>query len=310
MDEDELEALGLAFPKEKVGFDSPRFANFVRFSRAQIESGDIDPTYPVLKSVYQARNYSKEQALWYTLLYVTWYNLGSSEVAFERLPEPPKKPIRASLKMPTGIERRSFRGNELARDHLNAILEAAEGSLTAWVEGMVGDGGEAGWDRVRTGFQTIQNAGPWSSYKLADLLAHVHDYPITASDLGIGGASETAGPIPGMVLLTGHDWKRCATDRGLQREMLAEARKQGTPLSGLDQLETCLCDFNSLSKGRYYVGHDIDAQQEHLKNADDKFWIARREVFPERYLGEVNGWSGVRKDLKKVYLIEDRIVQL
>jgi len=294
-------------------YERPLFDSFVKFAKAHIESGDIDPAYPVLKEVYRMRGYSRETALWHTLLYVTWYNVGSAEEAFARYPNAPSR-LEEPLTLPTGTERRSFRGNDLARTHLNALLERARphGSLSRWAEAATEKGGEAGWDGIRTEFQSVKYAGPWSSYKLADLLAHVHDFPITASDLGIGGASETAGPIPGMVKLTGYDWKKCATDLGLQRELLARSRDRGVPFSGLDQLETSLCDFNSLCKGRYYVGHDLDQQMEHLRSASaaEDFWTARRKTFPVRYLGEVNGWFGVRKSLKDKFHFNGDLVQI
>ncbi len=128
----------------------------------------------------------------------------------------------------------------------------------------------------------------------------MHDVPITASDLGVGGASETSGPIPGMVLLTGKSWNVCATDLALQRDLLLKARASGVPFSGLDQLETALCDFNSLHKGGYYVGHDIDDQMTKLAGCGPMLWESR-SVFPDAFRGEVGGWNGVRKELKTAY---------
>jgi hypothetical protein len=104
-----------------------------------------------------------------------------------------------------------------------------------------------------------------------------------------------------MVRLTGQPWKRCATDVMLQRQLLLECRDRGVPFNGLDQLETALCDFNSLCKGTYYVGHDIDQQMDQLKNLGREWWDARKAAFPSGYLGEVSGWPGVRKELKRQY---------
>lgn len=290
-------------PSTAPYWERPLFASFLRFAKGQLETGDIDPTYPVLKGVYRARGYTIERALWYTILYVTWYSLGSAEKAFALYPEAPAE-IVDPLVLPTGTERRSFRGNDLAREHLNALLERVRpyGSLVRWAETATASGGTEGWDRLRAEFQSVRYAGPWSSYKLADLLAHVHDFPITASDLGVGGASETAGPIPGMVKLTGRSWRECASNRELQADLLRRSLEGGVPFSGLDQLETSLCDFNSLCNGRYYVGHDIDQQMEHLRDAPADFWAARAEAFPKGYLGELGGWRGVRKHLKDRFL--------
>jgi hypothetical protein len=283
--------------------NAPVFQDFVRFAKLHVTSGDIDPTYPVLKAVYEARGYTEEQRLWFTLLYLTWYRLDSAEAAFEKVPAPNVN--FPDLRLPTGTERRGFRGNARAGEFVSRFVEVAKswhGGLAPLIRSVVSNGGEAGWARVRKMVQGFRDGGPWSSYKFADLLAHVHGYPITADNIGVGGASATAGPIPGMVRVTGVDWKRCALDVGLQKTLLRRCLDAGVPFSGLDQMETSLCDFNSLCKGRYYVGHDIDDQQERFKGMAADWWQARQSIFDHRYLGEFGGWDGVRKPLNRRYL--------
>jgi hypothetical protein len=282
---------------------------FCRFAKAHIESGDIDPTYPVLKRVYEIEKLDPETALWRTLLYVTWYNLGSaSKVWTAAWPSPPEDPerlhISSFMQMATGTERRGFRGNDLAWRHLHAVLSHVRtrgGGLKAWVDYVTHSGGKTGWSAMRGAFQDFPYGGNWSSYKWVDLLKHVHSYPITADDIGVGGGGATAGPIPGMVRVTGCDWKRCAQDIVLQQELHDECVRRGVPFNGLDQLETALCDFNSLCKGSYYVGHDIDHQMEQFKEMGPVWWEARVACFPTRYLGEQGGWFGVRPKLKTLY---------
>lgn len=285
----------------------PLFTDFCRFAFAQLASGDIDPTYPVLARLYATERLPLEVAYWRTLLYLTWYNLGTAERAWTLYPEPPRDPealdASALRGLPTGIERRGFRGNDLARGFLRDVLVRAStrhGSVRAWAESYASPGGAAGWDGVRYELGAIRQAGPWAQYKWADLLAHVHGLPIEASDIGMGGGGKNAGPIPGMVRLTGLAWQECAGTVRLQRELLDTARARGVAFSGLDQLETALCDFNSLAKGGYYVGHDVDAQQQHLEKCGAGLWEARA-VFPDRYRGELSGWMGVRKALKTAY---------
>ena len=287
--------------------------SFCRFAKAHIESGDIDPTYPVLKAVQEASGFDIDQALWSTLLYVTWYNLGSAWKVLKVIPRMPTA-IDAKLttwRLPTGTERRGFRGNDLPWQHLNAVIQHVRthgGSLSSWVMFVAHQGGKAGWREVRQHFQAFPYGGNWSSYKWADLLKHVHGYAITADDIGVGGGGATAGPVPGMVRVTGQDWKRCATDVVLQQELHDECVRRGVPFNGLDQLETALCDFNSLCKGSYYVGHDIDTQMEHIKELDAIWWESRAKVFAPRYLGEVGGWFGVRKPLKTAFRDRGEIV--
>lgn len=292
----------LAGPQVKLA--EPTFTLFCTFAKAQISSGDLDPTYPVLRHYYEMLNLTPDERLWRTLLYVTWYNLHSAEQAWHRFPQATELP--SDTRYPTGTERRGFRGNNLAALHVNSVLAIVRrnfgGSLSTWVSEAVGAGGKAGWQRVRSAFQQVPYGGNWSSYKWADLLKSVHGYPITAADIGVGGGGETAGPVPGLVRLTGLPWQRVAVDVDLQQDVHLAAVSRGVPFAGLDMLETACCDFNSMSKGQYYVGHDIDAQMEHLQHCSAELKEARRVSFPPAYLGEVGGWKGVRKELKTHFL--------
>ena len=286
--------------------NGPLFDDFCRFSERQLETGDIDPAYPVLRQLYTGL--TREVALWRSLLYVTFYKLSSAEEAWQEYPEPqPVSPI--GFRKPTGFERRGFRGNDKAAHNVNETYQETRwhGGFAGWVGESIRDGGEAGWDRLRTDFQRITGNGPWASYKWADILRNVHGYPIVASDIGAGGGSQTAGPIPGMVRLTGQPWQVCATDTMLQRSLLRRAQAAGVRFGGLDQLETCLCDFNTLCKGNYYTGHDIDAMMTGIRPGSAA-WAARGQAFDPELLGEVGGWSGIRKSLLKLYSQEGVLV--
>ena len=293
-------------PPEGAGPDSlvmnikrKLFRDFLQFSEIQLASWDIDPTYPVLKQVYKKRRYDQEQALWHTAIYVTYYHLGSTEIFFAHNPHPTTDtlfPFPTAL--PTGTERRGFRGQSgRVKTHLDHISRRRP--ISTWLRGMT-------WDEIRDSYKSIRFGGDWSSYKFADLLKWVHDFPITASDFGVGGGGEKAGPIAGMSILTGYPRKECATNIGLQKEFyeLCLKRMPHNTFYGMDQCETCLCDFNSMLVGRYYPGHDIDQQLEFIRKAGPwtgDYLEARRVVFHRNVLGEVNGWLGVRKDLNKLY---------
>jgi hypothetical protein len=281
--------------------------DFKTFARGQIETGDLDPTYWLLKRAYERENLSLDIALWRTLLYVTWYHLGSAEKVWKIVPEPRHLLPDHVFGLSTGTERRGFRGNVLSAGFINDVLKRAStrgGTLSRWVDGC--GLGAGGWDNIRFELQSVRFAGPWASYKWADLLKNVHGFSIAATDLGVGGGSETAGPIPGMVRLTGRDWKQCATDIGLQRALFEQAVSEGVPFSGIDQLETALCDFNSLSKGAYYVGHDIDGMMSNLLPGSE-LWKSR-DIFDDRVRGERSGWNGVRKNRKSVYAKTKRVL--
>lgn len=296
--------------------NAPLWADFKVFARAQLATQDIDPTYPLLRDVY--RGLDERTALWRTLLFVATYHLGSAEALWAVIPEPHHgaatgiAALLARMNLPTGTERRGFRGAPLLlAHHITALVNTLmvdqllsfKTLLSSWSP-------RDAWNQARSTYETLPHAGPWSSYKLADLLKNVHGFDMEATDLGIGGGGENAGPIPGLVRLTGLNWRDAATNVDLHWKLLEHARNEGVPFGGLDQLETALCDFNSLSKGSYYVGHDIDDQMEKLRGLAPKWWEARARIFDARLLGERGGWFGVRRHLKRVYIDEYRNVFL
>jgi len=204
------------------------WADFVTFARAHLATWDIDPAYPVLRETYASEKLDPETALWRTLVYLAFYDLSSAEKAWIFYPTPSHVDPSRLMGYKTGIERRGFRGNTKAGEHLNATLDLVTkaGGLLRWVEQAIDEGDETGWRMVRLFFQGLPYCGPWASYKWADLLKWVHGYKITADDIGVGGKGETAGPIPGMVALTGMSWQACAGDVFAQRNLLKK-RRQG-----------------------------------------------------------------------------------
>lgn len=285
-------------PAPDPSWDAELFEDFCEWSRWHVWSWDIDPIYPWFKRVFELQRLPERQRLWRLYLYVTYYHVASAMHLWRTVIPEPAVPSEEELNLPTGTERRCFRGQPgPARDNLLNAVETGmlEPALWNTLEG------EEGWDTARDQFESVPWNGPWASYKWADLLAHVMDYPITASDIGVGGNSKTAGPIPGMVAITNADWKECANNVALQKRLFEAATSRGVPFTGLDQMETCLCDFNSAMNAHYYIGHDIDLYGDQLGFAPPVWWEARQEVFPSIFLGERHGWEGVRGDLQSLY---------
>lgn len=276
------------------------FDDFCKFANLHVTSGDVDPMYPVLRNVYEWDRLSPEIKLWRTLLYVTWYHVGTAEFMWTGIPAPRLVHPDEVEGLATGIERRGFRGNTKAANFINDALNLnlfGKKGLLGWLEFK----GPLGWRYARQAFEGLRGAGPWASYKWADLLLNVVGVPILADEIGIGGGGKTAGPIPGLAYVTGEPLNECIWDPNVWRTLFNQCLMLGVPFQGVDQLETSLCDFNSLVKGRYYVGHDIDMQMEQLKGCHNKFWEARARSFEPKWLGEIGGWNGVRKSLKTTY---------
>lgn len=71
-----------------------------------------------------------------------------------------------------------------------------------------------------------------------------------------------------------------------------------------------ICSFRNLFKNARYGGFHHDRQLENLVHYQkaygdhylwDEWYIIRKTVFPEHMLGELNGWTGIRKERKKLW---------
>lgn len=263
-----------------------RFEDFLRFSRAQLATQDIDPAYPVLRERFAEDGVPREIALWRLLLFVACYHLGSAEALWTRFPTPGRLP--PGVRVATGTERRGFRGNDRLAAFVNGFLQ--RGAPRRWIE----DATE--WAIARAALQTVPGGGPWASYKWADLLKNVLGLPLLADSVG-----ENPSPLRAMSTLTGFPAAECASNLARQRGLLQAVVGRGVALGGLDQLETCLCDFNSLTKGHYYTGHDIDSMMGQL-GPGSPLWATRARVFRADLLGERGGWTGVRRERLRSYV--------
>ena len=288
--------------------DKRLWKSFLRFSRYHLKSRDVDPVYPVLRAYYHMKKMTEEERLWFTYIFCVYYDLGSAEKFFIERPKPKHIGKRLAA-LPTGVERRGMRGangGKLVKRHLNAVV--LQGALCPLADF---PSPKKGWTIIRKWYETsFPFTGPWSSYKFADLIRNVHGAEITAPDFGVGGGGKIAGPVACLVSLTGKDWKECATNLNLHNDLYAKAKDEGVDYDGMEEMETCLCDFNSATHGRYYIGHDIDQMQAQLIGADASktMYKARGLVLNDRYLGEKNDWEGVRKHLKKLYVEKKRFI--
>lgn len=106
-----------------------------------------------------------------------------------------------------------------------------------------------------------------------------------------------------------------ALDRGILNVQKAIRRVYPEQEASLPLVQTKLCSFRNLFKGTRYGGFHHDRQLENLlayqRNYPDySLWAEifeiRKEQFEAGLLGEVGGWTGIRRARKKLWLLEGR----
>jgi hypothetical protein len=271
--------------------DSARLeADIVRFGRHHRASGDIDPTYPVLRHLAAAWGLDRDRALWLVALYVAYYHLPAALLAFDACPEP-VRPRAGWPQLPTGTERRGHRDHRKLAAHLDAYVAATAGGQAAWwLAGLRGDA-VPDYRLAYAKALALHGNGRWAAFKWCDLLMHTIGLPLRCPDMLLG---ESSGPLAGLALLYGPGG--AATIAGRSRLLRGLFAAHAAPLRW-DELETVLCDFHALHAGRYYVGHDIDEMLGRAAGLPphllDPLLAARAAAFAPCYLGEARGWAGI-----------------
>jgi hypothetical protein len=281
---------------------------YAEFHTESVACNEIDDVYPCLKEFGEILELDPEQAVWLTFLYVAYYNMNSTLQVFEKHRQP-AVPEADQLKLPTGTERRAHRVPAKLERHLGELVSIAEnnGGLLNWIRKyVVHDSPTQSWDRVVVALESIYGNGRWASYKTAEMLWKVNGLPLQASDMG---HAHSSGPRKGLALLykdlpDGNNLEDVAELDRISLDLLDKLTNLGVDAK-IEEAETSLCDVYALAKGHYYMGMDIDAMLENLLKCPsplaEQMFEARKRVIPHHYLGELNGWTGVDQNRKRVF---------
>lgn len=292
--------------------DRRMFEDFELFGRALIASKDVDPTYPVVKSII--REYNFEPA-WFVFVYVSFYNLGSAIRVCQQIPTRHNwdRGVFAALRQDYphfGHERRGTSRNvDVMINHLEATFE-----LLYWIENL-GRRVNVLHDNksFRAYLETLPNVGNWASFKLAELFEKSLGYEaLTIPDLGLEGRDPNSndGPIGGLRWLTGRDYQ-------YDKEFFEHWNEFGFALRdawGVDigEVETVFCKWHKFVTGKYFIGHDIQEfvdLREIMGDVTYDFIMFEDCGFDEHFLKDDNGYRArLQKELKGHYKNNGEII--
>lgn len=267
---------------------------------------DIDPHYPILKHIGDTLPTQDDKA-WLTLRHAAFYHLGSTLRSYTESPGPnlPNK----HLTLPVSSNRRGFRVPQRLRqhwDHLLTQIEQAGGPANYLTPTTTGT---QGWQQIFTKAQHTYGNGRYFAYKIAELSKEVMGHNITAPD---AGHTYSTGPRRGLAWLHPNlpQGNNPQTINTLNQITTQLAQTIGEP--AIERVETSLCAFDSLNKGRNYLGLYIDEQQHQLNQTPSDLtqtaYNARQQHIPNTYLGELNGWHGIQKQKLTTYRDERRLI--
>lgn len=283
-------------------------ADHRRFHEIAVASSDVDPIYPVYRSLADRLGLDQAARAWLVFCHVAYYHAGSALAAFAATGYARDAAV-APIDVPVGTERRAHWTRPRLVAHLAALERAARpfaGDLWAWATEGLPDRPHAAWRELTVRLEGLDGNGRWAAFKTAEMLQQICGAPVAAPDMG---HAHSSGPRHGLELLrpglpagnSPADIRRLDT---ASAELIRDLRQAGLHAT-VENTETTLCDFRSMWAGRYYVGHDIDHMQHQLTQVPVPFteaaWKARADTLPRAYLGELNGWYGVDRDRRGHY---------
>lgn len=279
-----------------------QFKDFELFSRALIESKDVDPTYGFIRKLLDELGYkTRQERQWFVLVYTTFYSLKSAIQLTQYLPwgyfnDKEFRELRLSKAVNSfGIERR---GNVRAVDNQIKMFRRIIPKIEK------DDFDYRSNPHFRQNIMTtIPMHGAWSSYKIAEVFEKSLGYEaLTISDLGIDNKdiNSNDGPIGGLKWLYGREYNVDFDEsfKGVWNRFgvnLAEAW-------GVDigEVESVLCKWHKIKTGNYYIGYDIHEFTELNEDPLPKPMYARvMSIFnPQLWVKQ----HGVNKVHKKAYV--------
>jgi hypothetical protein len=264
-------------------------APFAAFARQMLDTRDFDPNYFAVKGVVEARRYSERQAYDFCVTFNGFYHFGSADAFFKA------GDYLKVEEMPYGTSRRGFRGNRRVLAFIDGMKALRPFVLNTCMSPL---GPEQKWRAVYNTLLEVPGCGHWSAYYITDMMKVVLGYQLSAPDFGfLGSSPNMTGPTAGIALLTGRPLERVHGDVPLHQDVFSETVELGVPWTGMEEMESVLCNYLSLTKKRYYVGRDIDRQIPMMQGLGAEWWAARERYFPAELLGERHGWTGIRKEL-------------
>lgn len=235
------------------------FSNFEKYVHALVKSKDCDPTYPLIKQVIKEEKFDPE---WFLFVYVLYYNLDAAIQVCRIFPtreswSEPEFKAKAGHIRKFGAERRGTH-----RIYENQ-LKAFEGWFAV-------DLTEAQWTygcyAFRELIKSIPFQGDWAAFKLTELHEKSLGFQNLAPknmDIGVRDVNSSLGPVGGCRCLYG-------IEHVYPQSIATEWEAMGVSMAArwgydLGEIETALCKWSKMSKGSYFVGHDIQ-EFIHLKH--------------------------------------------
>lgn len=158
--------------------------------------------------------------------------------------------------------------------------------------------------------------GRFSAYLFLETVVSLNDIEIENTTIDWkNGDTATSGLLNVFGLDNEADWfdksgelKRSYKEMDMMLSYLLSSVRNAGGDDNVTKVETSLCAYRKFYKGTRYNGYYLDRMLDEINKMRADFPEESAELseirtkhFPEKQLGEIGGWRGIRRELKKLY---------
>lgn len=276
--------------------------DFFDLAIRQFRTCDFDAEHPLYRHLINKYGIDYESGLWLSFLYMAFYDEASAWTVFNNS-EPFTVPKKYAY--PIGTNRRNLFGGKIALHF--ASLASARALASDWpTHNFTGDV-RRDWDILKENLAGVWGNGRFAVYTTSEMVQKVNGVKVEITGFDNRGSS---GPADGIRRLFCCEDDVPTLDRfgeeAYTRLLSAKIKPYYTEVDR-GVVESVLCNFSGVCRGRFYSGRNVDRQQDRIMRVEAlgedlaELWEARTRVFHRDYLGELNGWKGIDRDRLLTY---------
>ena len=226
-----------------------------------------------------------------------------------------------------GSARKYAKNNDMFVQLMRDWKTLTKGNPEKWLRDLNSQTGEKTYRNIQRELEKVKNCGRFASDLFLETISYLKDYVgINIKEPFTLDWKNCANLTSGIFNIFYEDEKANEFDKtgkiteldklylSKKLKIIQAAIKQTYPEQNVEisMFIGKICSFRNLFKAARYGGFHHDRQLGVLKKYEKdlpefkKLWNEcyelRREIFPNRFLGELHGWDGIRKERKKLWL--------
>lgn len=273
---------------------STEHPDFLRLIVRQFATSDFDTEHPLCLWLIEREKLTYEQGLWLSFLYMAYYDEASAWATF-RDSEPFTVP--ENTEYPIGTNRRNLFGGKI-RKHFESLRQCYK-SVRNWPTHNFTGEPRRDWEQLKKNLGEVWGNGRFACYTTAEMIQKVNGARVEITGFD---NKDSSGPADGITRVYNCERSVPVLDAHGERAYQRVLRAKINPTYvGVDRgvVESVLCNFSGICRGKFYSGRNVDRQQQRIMRVEamgvdlEELWEGRLATLNHGHLGELNGWEGI-----------------